>query len=213
MNILSLIITNSSHIAFFVVSFSIVILPVHIHGFLMDYTVIKVKSNLVIQTPKSQNKELAVIWSTQRCQDVMLFLTISTWPLPEAHVSASEFWANNYTLQWVARSRHSDGGNHTRRGQKKNEGGKTRVSCFFFISCQFFSCTHNLNTWNRLCCGLVNVHLYENYMWFFRVMLSCHSYPFLFPLYGSPSIFMEQQKLKFCFSFLKKKERWALNKF
>jgi len=79
MIIFSLLIANSSHIVFFWSFFSIVIiLPVHIHGFLWEFLkddiVIKVKSNLVIQTPESQNKELAVIWSTQKCQDVVLFL-------------------------------------------------------------------------------------------------------------------------------------------
>lgn len=57
MNILLILITIKRVLTLFFCSF----FPVHIHGFLVDYIVIKVKSNLVIQTPKSQNKELAVI--------------------------------------------------------------------------------------------------------------------------------------------------------
>lgn len=122
-----------------------------------------------------------------------------------------------HTLLWVACSRHSDGVKRVKMANAKGKWGWKKeglLSLFFFLSLfNFSSVPHHLNAWNRTCCRLVKVYLYETYVWFFRVMLSCHSYPFLFPLYGLPSIFMEQQKLKFCFNFLKKKERWALNKF
>lgn len=175
----------------------------------------KLSQTLSFRHQRVRTKNLLLSDQLKGVRMLYYFLTISTWPLSEVHVSASEFWANNSTLLWVACSRHSDGVKRVKMARAKEKWGWKNKGLlgFFFISRQFFSCAHNLNTWNRLCCGLVIVHLYENYVWFFRVMLSCHSYPFLFPLYGLPSIFMEQQKLKFCFNFLKKKERWALNKF
>ena len=180
-----------------------------------------VSQTLSFRHQRVRKKNLLLSDQLKGVRMLYYFLTISTWPLSEVHVSASEFWANKYTLLWVACSRHSDGVKQVKMANAKaKRGWKNEGLLSFFFSpssslslVNFSSVPHHLNSWNRICCRLVKVHLYENYLWFFRVMLSCHSYPFLFPLYGSPSIFMEQQKLKFCFNFLKKKERWALNKF